>query len=194
MEGIQDWELKLAKYSALTLATFLTVNTALHPIMSLVNGSIDSEDKTVVLSNDYNPKNDEKMFSGGWVDYFMYPPVMLRQNLRGRHVDWYSNATKGQVLSALQDPDYQNIVLIGHGGNASYNTAGGSIGVRDLYNLDIPIREGEFVQHTCGQWQIGVTLRNYLYPNSDSGNLGFDNRIVSPYENFATAWLSVPFD
>ena len=122
----------------------------------------------------------------------MYPPVMLRHNLRGRHVDWYSNATLDQTLDALKDPQYKNIVFIGHGSRTSYDAANGVLAVKNLNHLaeEIPIRDGHFAQHTCGGWREGTSLREFLYPTSDSGDVGFD-RDVNVYENYALAWIGV---
>ena len=189
MAVFQDWELTLMKWTGIAVASFLTLNTALHPILSHFNGKIDSGENTIVLSNDYNPDNDDGFFSGGIVDFFMYPPVVLRQNLRGRHVDWYSNATRAQVLDSFEDPKNQNIVLIGHGSNANYATGDGAVGVRDLYDLDIPVRNGELMQHTCGVWDLNVSLRDYLYPDVSQG-FSFD-REVRWIENYAVSWVAV---
>jgi len=196
MTDLIEWEFKIGCGVALVAAAYLTVNAALHPVLSFWNRHVDSGETTVVLSNDYNSVNDEGMFPGGFDEFVMYPPIVLRNNLRGRHVVWDSNATLDQTIGAFKNPEYQNIVLIGYGSESSYLTADGVIDVGDLgYMADeIPRRRGKFAQYTCGEWRDGMSLADFLfYPSEDSVPVSY-NRTVLNIESWFLSWLNVVTD
>ena len=122
------------------------------------------------------------------LDFFMYAPVTLRQNLRGNKVVWHSNSTREDVLDVLEDPQYQNLVFIGHGDNSTYETTNGTLNVDYLAGLHLPERRGEFIQHTCGSGE-GRSLRDVLYPG---GSTGYKfNRDVTAAENYGRALVEL---
>jgi len=116
------------------------------------------------------------------IDFFMYAPITLRQNLHGNKVKWVSNATKREVLDGLSDPKYQNVAFIGHGTSFSFWAADGPVYPEDV--LDLPKKSGELIQHTCGSGS--PELRDALLIDPQKG-YWFDEPI-SVGKNYATAW------
>ena len=114
----------------------------------------------------------------------MYTPITLRQNMDGNSVTWVSNGSRAEVLDYLENPDYQNVVFIGHGTGNSFLASDGSVTPNDITSLQIPKRDGELIQHTCGGG--GQGLRTALLRNPNNG-YGFDSP-VRLGTNYSTAW------
>ena len=119
------------------------------------------------------------------IDFFMYAPITLRQNLHGNKVKWVSNATKKEELEGLSDPKYQNVAFIGHGTSFSFWAADGPVYPEDV--LDLPKKSGELIQHTCGSGS--PELRDALLIDPQKG-YWFDEPI-SAGKNYLTAWKQV---
>lgn len=183
---LDDLIYKISKGFLLTLAGALSVNTASIPITSYINNKMDSDKRTVVFTSGFdNGSFFEGKITSGIIDFFMYSPVTLRQNLNGNKTMWKSNLTKKEVLKYLKDPQYQNIVFIGHGSHSSYETINNSLTINDLSKLNLSNRQGgEFIQYTCGAGD-GKGLREGLYPNGSEG-YSFDKK-VSAYQIYAKA-------
>jgi len=171
------WERRI--FIALALA--LSANTISIPVTAYINSKVSTGNKTAVFTSGYCSPSLSGRAVSAVIDFFMYTPVTLRQNLNGSQVDWYSNSARKQVLDVLQNTDYQNIVFIGHGSKSSYVATDGNVSVDDLTNLDLPPRHGEFIQHTCGGGN-GKSLREVLYPSGSRG-YNFDKEI-SIFENY----------
>ena len=104
---------KWGKRGLLGVGVSLGLYTSTIPIACTIIGCVSPKQKTVVFSaagrDHYGiPENLVTKF----IDFWMYSPVTLRQNLDGNKTDWYSNPTKEIVLENLSNPDYQNVVFM----------------------------------------------------------------------------------
>lgn len=178
---------------AVILTGFVSTNALMNTYIQKLNQDIKDSATTVVFSSGYDPTHLPKPIIAGAIDFFMYAPITLRQNLMGNKVDWYSNATKNEMLEILVNPQYDNVVFIGHGASDNYATPDG-----DLTSSDIMVRrfllkeenltkKGEIIQYTCGGGG-GISLRRVLSANlkGDKG-YGFEKNI-SIFENWGKAW------
>jgi hypothetical protein len=99
----------------------------------------------------------------------MYTPITLRQNLKGRHVDWQSNATIERIVQSVQNEKYKNICFIGHGSDSAFWASDGLLSARQFYGLELPDRTGgEYIQHTCRGGE-GLTIKDSIFPKGSSG-------------------------
>ena len=184
VDKIWKWE----KRTLMALAFALSINALSIPVTQYINSRELDGGKTAVFTSGYDDSFLPSGIVSGLADFFMYSPITLRQNLEGNQVDWYSNSTKKQVLNVLQNPNYQNIVFIGHGGKSYYEATDGMVTVDDLFSIDLPERQGEFIQHTCGSGN-GISLREALYPTGSKG-YGF-NKDVSILENYGRSLVEL---
>ena len=182
-----DKLLRYTKRAVMVLTVPLLINTLSIPFTLYSNNHTKTIKKTAVFTSGY-----DRMFPGKLIsktlDFIMYTPITLKQNLKGNHVDWYSNSTKKQILDVLQNSAYQNIVFIGHGNNSTYCATDEELTAWDLEDKDLPFRKGEFIQHTCGGG-YGKSLRKVLYPNGSEG-YGF-NRKITGAENYWKALVEL---
>ncbi|PIN76437.1 hypothetical protein COV17_02520 [Candidatus Woesearchaeota archaeon CG10_big_fil_rev_8_21_14_0_10_36_11] len=184
VDFIGKWE----KRFLLILVGALAINAATIPVTYMANSLVNSETKTAVFTSGSNDLIPNPIISTV-VDFFMYTPVTLRQTISGNEVYWYSNATKEKILEVLENPEYTNIIFIGHGTKSSYRASNGDLGIDDLFTRNLPRRKGEFIQHTCGN-DIGKrSLGEVLYPDG-SGGYGF-NELVAIESNYARAWKMI---
>ena len=173
-------------------ALVLSVNAVSIPITSYINNNLDSEKQTVVFTSGYTSINLPPKMISGLIDFFMYPPITIRQNLKGNKVVWLSNSTRKEVLDALQDPQYKNIIFIGHGSDSCYAATDGNVTVDTLVKLNLPRRHGEFIQHTCGGEVKNKSLREVLYPDGSEG-YNFD-RTIEIFENYGKSLVELLFE
>ena len=188
---------KVGKKLLIVTAVGLSINAVSIPITYNINKNLTApKSKTVVFTSGYqyvgdyilSPESFLTSIVARYIDFFMYTPTTLRQNLKNNQVDWYSNSTKVTVLEKLLDDQYKNIVFIGHGTNSSYVATDGMVKVSDIRGLDLKKRDGEFIQHTCGHGK-GESLRDVLF-NQPSQGYSF-NRKISGLENYITALIKL---
>ncbi|MFH1637043.1 MAG: hypothetical protein ABIB71_01305 [Candidatus Woesearchaeota archaeon] len=175
---------------SLTVAVPLAANSVALGATYATNRSIDSEKKTAVFTSGHDEiSNKSSPAIAKLIDFFMYPPVTLRQNLRGYHVDWYSDAPCDTIMEKLSNPEYDNVVFIGHGNSSQYAASDGSISSWDIVISNIPKKEGEFLQHTCGGGGNEISLRDALLEDTEKG-YSYDQPI-SAFENYSKAVIEL---
>lgn len=191
MSLLDKLEKRYTKIVLLPLALVFAINTASISVTAYQNSKINSDRKTVVFtSGGYNLNSSllsevRDVMYGFYLNFLMYTPITMRQNLKGNKVEWQSNATRKQVLDALQNSNYQNIIFIGHGNKSTYVATDGYVSVDDLVTLNLPARQGEFIQHTCGEDIGKKSLKEIIYPN---GSRGYDfDREIRTIESYAKA-------
>lgn len=71
---------------------------------------------------------------------------------RGIRVDYKHNARSGDLREVLADENYQNIVVMGHGGRNQWCARDGTVYTEDLdeWMNGLPKKKGYFIQFTCG--------------------------------------------
>lgn len=193
-----SFKIKLSKFRAdlfkpknillLILGGLISLNPILIIIVYAINKSINSKNRTIVFTSGYDYRDIKPVVVAKFIDFFMYVPITLRQNLKLRKVYWFSQLTKKLILEKLQDPQYQNIIFIGHGKNHNYMATDGAVTVNDLKKLHLPKRTGEYIQHTCGGGKSKF-LYKIIYPNGCSGYV-FD-RPIYMLENYAYALVKM---
>ncbi len=160
--------------------------TATIPALRAVNRSLEPQASTVVLSAGHAPLVPD-VVSNAFVDYFMYTPVVLRQTLRGHRVDWVRGATASDLLRSVSEPRYQNVVLVGHGSQASFSAADRDVSVVDVFPVAwrADLKPGELIQQTCGA-PGALSLGDVLL--RDPAKAIHPGREVSLLENYLGAW------
>lgn len=148
--------------------------------------SRNNHPKTAVFTSGYDKNLKSPKLVSRIIDTFMYAPVTLGQNLKGNYVDWYSNATKKEVLKILKEGDHESIVFIGHGSQASFCATDEPLTSEDILDNDIPKINGELVQHTCGKKDPIPPLKEVLLKDSKKG-FHF-NEVISGPTNYLAAW------
>jgi hypothetical protein len=181
---------KVGKSLLGALAIVSVTNSLSIPLTAYVNSKIPQGNNTIVFTSGYDPLNKlpERVVSG-FIDYFMYTPVTLRQNLKGCQVDWISNSNKEEIISRIKNPIYENLVFIGHGSKSSYAATDCSLDSNDLIKIyrDLPYRKGEFIMHTCGEDEERVLLKQVLFePRIEDKGYDFD-RTIDPVTNYLKA-------
>lgn len=177
------------KKGAKCLTLLVALNTVSVNIMSAVNLNLETEKKTAVFTcgRGRYDLNIPSSISSRFIDFFMYTPITLKQNLNGYHVDWYTNSDKKTLITALQDSSYENLVFIGHGSKSSYSLSDADIESLELKQLHIPKRRGEFLQYTCGNKDGDQdSLKDVLFDHN-CYFVGFDT-IIDPFTNYGSAW------
>lgn len=180
----------LYNYFSLPFGIMLWINGVSIAITSTINQHIISDEKTVVFTGGYDPAPIPPEIISITIDYFMYTPITLRQNMDGSHVDWYSNATQEEVLKNLLKPEYQNIVFIGHGDSSTFAVSDGAVTSYDIMDWHIPTKKGKLIQHTCGKETYDPSLREVLLQSPREQWYGFEDT-VSGGINYFTAWKRV---
>jgi len=211
---------KGAKIASLVLGIAMGINMLGILGTYTTNNIIKSKEKTAVFTSG----NDDQLFNfippevkAKFIDFLMYTPVTLRQNLNGNHVDWYSHANKNLILSQLENPQNNNVVFIGHGSYGSYKAADGRLWFYDIDEKikkgNIKAKNGELIQHTCGvNLKELLDLTNQYYPYKlelikeinkgvevgeksfrevlfPNSNKGYINDgFISPQDNYFRAW------
>jgi len=71
---------------------------------------------------------------------------------RGIRVDYKHNARSDDLRELLADEDYQNVVVMGHGGRDRWCARDGTVYTEDLeeWMNGLPRKKGYFIQFTCG--------------------------------------------
>ena len=177
LDKIIDKFCKSVKRFYQAVGIVLALNAASIPVTYVINSSVNEEEQTIVFTSGH--------LTSKLIDFFMYTPITLRQNIRGRKVTWVSDAKKEEIIDYLQNPDYQKIVFIGHGTGSSFVAADGKFTARDISKHNIPKKGGELIQHTCGGGD--QSLRHALLENPENYH-GFDGP-VRVGVNYTTAWV-----
>lgn len=152
----------------------LCINAGTIPITYGINHTIPSEEKTVVFAN------------GQTLDFIVYTPIILEQNIRGRQVTWISDATYQEVVDYLINPEYENVVFFGHGSRSIYETRDDNfISGYTILIHDIP-KKNEVLQYTCGELGSSPALREVLVSDPHQW-YGFEKK-VSFNTLYAAAW------
>lgn len=171
----------------------LAANTVAIPVTYFINSLPIYNEKTAVftsgddhITKDILPPPVVSLL----VDFFMYVPVTLRQNLRGSQVDWYGNATGDTVVEQITDDKYQSVVLIGHRGgstNGSYAATDRIVYTSEILKYKPKKKSGELVQHTCGvKKDRQKSLREIILKKPKKG-FEFDY-VVYPDTSYFVAW------
>ena len=191
--SIAETSCKWGKKTIKTLAMLLTLNTAVIPVSYLINRNITPDKKTIVFTSGKNDLSNygipeipsEIMVLS--IDFFMYNPITIRQNLRGNQINWCSNPNLETFIEKLQNPEFENIVLIGHGGKNNYALLDGDADTDYLKKFWLPNRQGEFYQYTCGgDEEEKETLKDVLFnPCARSKTFG---GILDPFTSYVCAW------
>lgn len=180
---------KINKYYSkpfwLTYGIALSLTAGADIASYYINEFVPKGGKTIVFTSG-NDDHDRLPYvvKAKIIDFFMYTPITLRQNINGNQVTWISNATKKEVLDGLGDPQYQNVVFIGHGNGYTFGAADQDVYAKDIYELDISKKSGELIQHTCGGGPD--QFREVLLSIPEKG-YGFKKQ-VNVKENYVTAW------
>ena len=71
---------------------------------------------------------------------------------RDIRVDYKHNARSGDLREVLANEDYQNVVVMGHGGRSQWCVRDGTVYAEDLdkWMGGLPKKKGYFIQFTCG--------------------------------------------
>lgn len=191
---IKELSLKWGKKVVKTLAFLFTFNAASIPATYLINKSIIPEKNTIVFTSGENKLEDYIIIHIPspvvleCIDFFMYTPVTLRQNLKGNQVYWKSNPNLEGFVEELQNSEYENIFLIGHGSKDSFALSNGNADTLYLKKFWLPNRNGEFYQYTCGnEGEPGESLKNVLFRECIRSKT-FDG-ILDPITSYKCAWI-----
>ncbi len=135
-----------------TVRLAAAINAVCIPLAYYRNKHIATDERTVVLGSG-NGRLHPSLFDGAaamFKDFVFYVPVVLRETYLRRKVTWVSNATKEEILSYVRNPNYQNMVFIGHGTGSSFLAADGEFGVWNIpYSLKNS-KSGEVFVYSCG--------------------------------------------
>lgn len=193
-EKFLRWDCSLARIGRIAILfslILLDLNFLAISGTFLVNNLTVSETKTVVFASGWDGDD-------GWptklnayiIAYVSYCPITLRQNLRGFHTDWYLDPSAWELIKEIDEPAYQNIVLVGHGSREGFTTKDGGISSLWITHFGIKKKKGELVQHTCGSslWPI-ISLRETLLEDVTKGYYFSYN--VGHFENGLRAYIEL---
>ncbi len=164
------------------------------PPAYLINKCITPERKTIVFTsgeNDFKnyhlPKIPTPVIAGV-IDFGMYTPITLRHALiNGNQVEWCSNPDLETFVEKLENPEFENIVLIGHGRKDCYALKDFDVEPWFLRSLRLPKRNGEFYQYTCGiEGKKGESLKDALFDKCTRSKTFED--ILDPFTSYVYAW------
>lgn len=164
--------------------TYFLANAICIPITYCINKFVPSKKRTAVLTSNKSYLGLPSSFWTLPVDFFMYVPVTLRENLLLRNVEWTSCATKGDLERILQDESIQNIVLIGHGSNELFSFCDGYVTSYDIEQWNFKKKCGEFIQYSCGGIK-GTDLKDVILKDPKKGFCF--RRKVSSFEIYGVA-------
>lgn len=166
------------------------------PAVAVANSLVEPTASTVVFSHGGGYGMSDKDATTV-TDLLMYTPVVLRQTLEGHRVEWRTSPTALELMRDMQDPRFDNVVLVGHGAQGIYAAADGLVETRDgqlsffdprintRYVASPPRRNGTLTQLTCGApWNTpfaDVLLRD------GSRAFSFD-RVVAAEHVWTEAW------
>jgi hypothetical protein len=168
----------------LVIAPFSLISNV---IVKLIN-SCASECDTIAFTSGFDYSGAPKWLIAGLCDLFLYTPITVKCNAKGHKVKWVSNVKRNTILNMLADEQYQNVILIGHGNNNSYNASDGYVTAEDILDKRIKKKKGALYQHTCGGGD-GLKLRDVLLEDASKGYT-FDRSIYIT-ENYLAAWKSL---
>jgi len=174
-------------------ALILGLNTISIPVAWFINRNMSYKENTLVFSSgkailrDYGLPDIPSCVMTPIVDYFMYTPVTIRQNLKRKRVYWCSNPSLEKFADEIENPVYKNIILIGHGSKNSFLIYNGELFADYLACLPIPPRTGEFSQYTCGERKSNETLKDVLFKDCIR-HKEFDGK-VDPIRIYFSAWF-----
>ncbi|MFH2020426.1 MAG: hypothetical protein ABIJ34_03365 [archaeon] len=137
---------KVCKIICISALSALALNTLMQPV-TYISNLFKRDTQTVVFSSGSDSIPYPRLVNG-FVDFFMYPPITLRENLNGSSVKWISHATREDILAALNDPTYENVIFVGHGTQGSYWAENGSLGAWEAEG--VPKKDGYLIMQTCG--------------------------------------------
>lgn len=191
--SVKKFSLKWGKRAGKLAVLALALNAFTIPFTYLINRNVSYEKKTIVFTSGKNDFQDYKIpeipspVTASLIDFFMYTPITLRQNLKGNSVYWCSNPSLDEFVEKLQNPEFENVILIGHGRKNSYALKDNSADASYLKSISLPDRTGEFHQYTCGIGEEdGETLKDVIFSECTKSKR-FDG-ILDPFTSYASAW------
>lgn len=166
---------KWLKRTALTAGSVVALYSSTIPLTYLINRNTLLKSNTAVFSYGAIGGGIPRLadtLSAMLTDYFMYPPITLRQNLAGNRVDWYNSPTGDTFLEKVVDEQYSNVILIGHGTHECFNGTDKEIVAWEIdqrmSELGIPKKDGMLIQLTCGGGK-GLSVREALLKDPSKG-------------------------
>lgn len=188
----KSWKKRLFNKAVLGISLFLGINFISISLVYFYNKNLQTEKKTAVFTSwsHYTQIEVPSESASRVIDFFMYAPVTLSENLRGNYVEWHSSASLDTFVEKIEDPYCNNFVLIGHGNKSSYELSDSSISSEDIENMNIRKKTGGFIQYTCGTGsEEDKCLEDALFEECTRVKK-FDG-ILLPHVAYASAWRDV---
>lgn len=175
------------------LVLILAINAISIPVAYLSNRCITPKANTIVftsgknnLKDYYIPKLPDSLMAG-MIDFSMYTPIIVRQTFEGNRVYWCSNPSLDEFVKELRNPEYDNVILIGHGRKDSFSLKDNDAESDYLTTQGFPQRTGEFYQYTCGEDGMeNKSLKETLFSKC-SRSKTFEG-ILDPFTSYVSAW------
>ncbi|MBI4016706.1 MAG: hypothetical protein HY363_03360 [Candidatus Aenigmarchaeota archaeon] len=167
------WKKRLKKLALAGALCFSSLAGGAYGATTAINSIQPKENRTAVLISDSHYEETRPTLSP-ILKTLMYVPLTIYYNVDNSGVDWILHAQSSDLEQILQDENYKNIVLVGHGSYNSWSATDRTVTEEDIIQWQTTKKE-ELLQLTCvkndGSTPFGneISDANYHYKvgNSD---------------------------